>query len=130
MNDKIVFGQYIYRNSIIHKLDPRVKLGVLFIMMIGTFLIPKDNFILLGIALVIKLIKHALDKHRSATVYLIIGLMIGSLYAIVMGPTTLEVPKDALSFDTFSIVYFLIGGLVIIGLDRIKMFLEKKHIEG
>ena len=51
MNDKIVFGQYIYRNSIIHKLDPRVKLGVLFIMMIGTFLIPKDNFILLGIAL-------------------------------------------------------------------------------
>ena len=43
---------------------------------------------------------------------------------------TLEVPKDALSFDTFSVVYFLIGGLVIIGLDRIKMFLEKKHIEG
>lgn len=26
MNDKIVFGQYIYRNSIIHKLDPRVKI--------------------------------------------------------------------------------------------------------
>ena len=86
--------------------------------------------VLLGIALIIKLIKIALDKYRSATVYLIIGLMIGSLYAIVMGPTTLEVPKDALSFDTFSIVYFLIGGLVIIGLDRIKMFLEKKHIEG
>lgn len=56
MNDKIVFGQYIYRNSIIHKLDPRVKLGVLFIMMIGTFLIPKDNFILLGIAFFIPLI--------------------------------------------------------------------------
>ena len=86
--------------------------------------------VLLGIALIIKLIKMALDKYRSATVYLIIGLMIGSLYAIVMGPTTLEVPKDALSFDTFSVVYFLIGGLVIIGLDRIKMFLEKKHIEG
>ena len=86
--------------------------------------------VLLGIALIIKLIKFALDKYRSATVYLIIGLMIGSLYAIVMGPTTLEVPKEALSFDTFSIVYFLIGGLVIIGLDRIKMFLEKKHIEG
>lgn len=86
--------------------------------------------VLLGISLIIKLIKIALDKYRSATVYLIIGLMIGSLYAIVMGPTTLEVPKEALSFDTFSIVYFLIGGLVIIGLDRIKMFLEKKHIEG
>ena len=47
-----------------------------------------------------------------------------------MGPTTLEVPKDALNFDTFSIIYFLLGGLVIFGLDRIKIVLEKKHIEG
>lgn len=86
--------------------------------------------VLLGIALVIKLIKHALDKHRSATVYLIIGLMIGSLYAIIMGPTTLEVPKDAMSFDTFSILFFIIGGLVIMGLEKIKEILEKKHIEG
>ncbi len=86
--------------------------------------------VLLGIALVIKLIKIALDKYRSATVYLIIGLMIGSLYAIVMGPTTLESPKDALSFDTFNIIYFLIGGIIIIGLDKVKDILEKKHIEG
>ena len=62
MNDKIVFGQYIYRNSIIHKLDPRVKLCVLFIMMIGTFLIPKDNFILLGIAFFITLIAVIYSK--------------------------------------------------------------------
>ena len=65
MNDKIVFGQYIYRNSIIHKLDPRVKLGVLFIMMIGTFLIPKDNFILLGIAFFIPLIAVIFSKISS-----------------------------------------------------------------
>ena len=62
--------------------------------------------------------------------YLIIGLMIGSLYAIVMGPTTLEVPRDALSFDTFSILFFIIGGLVIMGLEKVKKILEKKHIEG
>ena len=86
--------------------------------------------ILLGIALVIKLIKHALDKHRSATVYLIIGLMIGSLYAIIMGPTTLEVPKDAMSFETFNVLFFIIGGLVIMGLEKVKKILEKKHIEG
>lgn len=86
--------------------------------------------VLLGIALVIKLIKIALEKHRSATVYLILGLMIGSLYAIVMGPTTLEVPKDAMSFETFNIFYFIIGGLVIFGLEKIKELLEKKHIEG
>lgn len=86
--------------------------------------------VLLGIALVIKLIKLCLEKYRSATVYLIVGLMIGSLYAIVMGPTTLEVPKPALGIETFSILFFLIGGLVIFALEKIKVFLEKKHIEG
>ena len=53
MNDKIVFGQYIYRNSIVHKLDPRVKLGILFIMMIGTFFFFYDNFFLIGISFLI-----------------------------------------------------------------------------
>lgn len=62
MNDKIVFGQYIYRNSAIHKLDPRVKLCVLFMMMIGVFLIPADNFILLGIAFLIPLTAVILSK--------------------------------------------------------------------
>ncbi len=82
-----------------------------------------------GIFLVIRLIKWCLEKHRSATVYLIIGLMLGSLYAIIMGPTTLEEPLNALSFDTFSILFFLIGGLVIFGLEKIKNYLSNKNIE-
>lgn len=86
--------------------------------------------VILGIFLIIKLIKIALEKFRSATVYLIIGLMIGSLYAIVMGPTTLENPVPALSIDTFSILFFVIGGLVILGLEFLKKTLAKKHLEG
>lgn len=86
--------------------------------------------IILGVFLIIKLIKIALEKFRSATVYLIIGLMIGSLYAIVMGPTTLENPVPALSFDTFSILFFIIGGVVILGLEYLKKILKKKHLEG
>lgn len=39
MNDKIVFGQYINKNSWIHRLDPRCKILTLFMMMIGIFLI-------------------------------------------------------------------------------------------
>ena len=45
--------------------------------------------VLAGITLVIKLIRRALENHRSAMIYFVIGMMIGSLYAIVMGPTTL-----------------------------------------
>ena len=82
--------------------------------------------VLSGVVLVIKLVKLALEKQRSKAIYTIIGLMLGSLYAIVMGPTTLEVAKDALSLNTFSIIFFIIGGLVIIGLDKLKEVLEKK----
>jgi len=68
----------------------------------------------------------ALKKFRSQTIYCIIGLMIGSIYAIVMGPTTLEVPHDPISFETFSIIFFILGGALIIGLGKIKKILEKK----
>ena len=40
--------------------------------------------VIVGVVLIIKLVKIALEKFRSQTVYFIIGLMIGSLYAIVM----------------------------------------------
>lgn len=82
--------------------------------------------VLAGIAAVIKGIKVALEKHRSPTMYLILGLMIGSIYAIVMGPTTLENPAEPMSLQTFSILYFIVGGLIILGLEKLKVVLEKK----
>lgn len=82
--------------------------------------------ILAGIVCVIRLIKLALKKARSQTLYCIIGLMIGSLYAIVMGPTTLDVPCDPMGLGTFSIIFFAIGGLIIFGLEKLKVVLEKK----
>ena len=85
--------------------------------------------VLAGIFLVIRLIKLALAKFRSATIYLILGLMIGSIYAIIMGPTTLEVPVEPLTWNHFSIFYFILGGLVILGLEYLKKFLKKKHVE-
>ena len=83
--------------------------------------------IIAGIVLVIRLIKIALKKFRSQTMYCILGLMIGSLYAIVMGPTTLAVPQAPMSLGTFSIVFFIIGGIIIIGLEKIKNVLESKN---
>ena len=65
--------------------------------------------VLTGIALVIKAIKVSLKKYRSQMIYLIIGMMIGSLYAIVVGPTTLSVPQEQLTLSTFHIIFFLIG---------------------
>lgn len=83
--------------------------------------------IIAGVLLVIRLIKIALEKFRSQTIYLIIGLMIGSLYAIVMGPTTLEVAREPMGLGTFSIIFFIIGGAIIFGLEKFKHVLEKKN---
>lgn len=82
--------------------------------------------VITGIVSIIKLIGAALKKHRAAMVYLIIGLMIGSLYAIAMGPTTLDVPKDPLSFANFSFIAFLAGGAVIVSMQA-AMYISKKR---
>lgn len=84
--------------------------------------------VLTGIFTVVKGLKVALDKARSATMYCIIGMMIGSLYAIVMGPTSLkENPRPAMTFETFDIVFFIIGGVVIFGLQALKVFFAKRE---
>ena len=82
--------------------------------------------IILGIISVVRLLRTLLTKYRSKIIYLILGLMLGSLYAVFMGPTTLEVPRAAMGISTFSIVFFLIGGLLIFGLDRLRFLMENK----
>lgn len=83
--------------------------------------------VIAGIAIIIRIVKKALEKYRPQTIYLIIGLMIGSIYAIVMGATTLKVPQEPLALKTFNIVCFVIGGLVILGMEIIKRKLENKE---
>ena len=82
--------------------------------------------VLTGIFSIIKLLRKALNKYRTQTVYAIIGLMIGSIYSIIMGPTTLDVPVDAINFNNFSIIFFLIGGIIVWGLQKFKTLNEKK----
>lgn len=91
--------------------------------------------VIIGALLVVRGIKKMLEKYRSQTVYLIIGLMIGSLYSIAMGPTTLKDDEgvlknlDMLSLDNFSWLFFVIGGIVIFGLQALKYYMEKKEAD-
>lgn len=73
-----------------------------------------------GIVCFVKLIRKCLSNYRSQTVYTILGMMLGSIYAIILGPTTLDVPLEMLSFKTFDILFFIIGCVVIVGLEFIK----------
>lgn len=80
--------------------------------------------VLLGIFTVVKGLKVALAKKRSATMYAIVGMMIGSLYAIVMGPAGLkDNPQPPMTFETFHPLFFILGGVVIFGLQFLKHIL-------
>ena len=80
-----------------------------------------------GVFTTIKGLKVALAKVRTSTLYIIVGMMLGSLYSITMGPTSLDTPKAAMNLDTFSLSSFLIGGGVIFGLQALKHVLAKKE---
>ena len=80
-----------------------------------------------GIMIFARIARKCLEKHRSQTVYAILGLMLGSIYSIILGPTTLEEPKAMMDFAAFSPVFFMIGGAVIIGLELFKRILNKKN---
>lgn len=118
----LIFGLYIpIINSIKEVLHLQLEyLPILIVFGFG---------VLAGIALIIKLVKKALDKYRTQTIYTVIGLMIGSLYAIVMGPTTLKVPQEAMNFGTFNILFFIIGAAVIGAMEFAKYKLANKKTD-
>ena len=45
---KVTFGQYYHTDSLVHRLDPRTKLVSIFLLMAFIFVIPRNDFIILG----------------------------------------------------------------------------------
>lgn len=82
--------------------------------------------VLTGIGLSIRAIRSALQNHRSAMVWLVLGLMLGSLYAIANGPASLDTPLPPLSFTNFQIPAFLLGIVLLFALEGLKKTMEKK----
>lgn len=76
--------------------------------------------VLAGAVTVVKAIRVCLERFRAQTVYLILGMMIGSLYAIGRGPTTLETPQAPLSIGNFSLVPAIMGVVLVFGMQMIK----------
>lgn len=76
--------------------------------------------IIFGALTVVKVIKVCLDKFRTQTVYMILGMMLGSFYAIVMGPTTLKNAMPAMRFDTFHIIACIAGLALVLGMQFVK----------
>ena len=116
----LIFGTYL-----------PVMTGIKNLMKMNFSALPELAFfgigIIAGILLVIRLLKKSLEKFRSQTIYAILGLMLGSLFAVVKGPETLkDAPKPMMTWETFSISSFLIGAGIICGLQAVKFIAEKR----
>ncbi len=77
--------------------------------------------IICGAICSIKLISLLFEKKRSMMIHIIIGLLLGSLVAIVYGPTTLD-PKlyTRLNLDNFNLSFFILGIILLVSLEFIQ----------
>lgn len=82
---------------------------------------------LAGIAVSFRGLHRLLTNHRRQVIYLVIGLMLGSLYA-VMGPTTLAEAQPAVNAATFDLIFFIIGLGIIFVFEAVKRKAEHKKL--
>ena len=76
--------------------------------------------VLTGAVTVVKGIQFCLEKFRTQSVYAILGMMIGSFYAIMQGPATLKVPQPVMGFGYFQILAALVGLALVLGMQLMK----------
>ena len=76
--------------------------------------------VLAGAATVVKGIQVCLERFRTQSVYAILGMMLGSFYAIVQGPTTLTVPQTAMNFANFQWIAAVVGVALVLGMQKLK----------
>lgn len=81
--------------------------------------------LLAGFAIAPHCIRGWMRKAPGAVTYAVLGMMLGSLYAIVVGPTTLKVPQHVMTLSDFHILWFVLGIAVMLGLEALKRRVQK-----
>ena len=116
----LIFGLY---TPILNAIKGILKLNFEYLPGIVIF----GSGILMGVLLTIRSVRYLLRKFRSQTIYCIIGLMIGSIYAVIMGPLSLEVPQSPMNLESFNIIFFVIGCILVPALEMLKVLLKSKN---
>ena len=115
----LIFGLY---TPILNAIKGILKLNFEYLLGVVIF----GSGILIGVLLTIRSVRYLLRKFRSQTIYCIIGLMIGSIYAVIIGPLSLEVPQSPMNLESFNIIFFVIGCILVPALEMLKVLLKSK----
>ena len=81
--------------------------------------------VLAGFAIAPHCIRGWMRKAPGAVTYAVLGMMLGSLYAIVVDPTTLKVLQHAMTISDFHLLWFALGIAVMLGLEALKRRVQK-----
>jgi putative membrane protein len=65
--------------------------------------------VLAGFAIAPHCIRSRMRKAPGAVTYAVLGMMLGSLYAIIVGPTTLKAPQHAMTISDFHLLWFVLA---------------------
>lgn len=109
----LIFGAYI---PVISAVRGFISLDFVYVPGLMFF----GGGVLAGAMTVVKAIKVCLEKFRPQTIYMILGMMAGSFYAIIQGPTTLEIPKEAMNLGNFQPAACLAGVVLVAAMQMIK----------
>lgn len=115
----LIMGVYI---PIINSLDKVIKLD--FSVLPGLLLF--IGGVIFGIVVSVRLIRNAFRKHRSKMIYFVIGLTIGSLFAIMNGPRTMNPVNEVVNLDNFNIIGFITGIALLLFLEIFKRYSIRK----
>ena len=128
--NKIAFGQYYHSNSLIHRMDPRIKIIITMLFMISIFIVPTNNFILLSglfllAIIVIILTKVPLTRYLGSLKQIVFLLIFSFIFQVLFTNTgeLLYTVQNQLTY-----VNIAVGVLVLIIYILIKKYLPLRFI--
>lgn len=128
--NKIAFGQYYHSNSLIHRMDPRIKIIITMLFMISIFIVPTNNFILLSglfllAIIVIFLTKVPLTRYLGSLKQIVFLLIFSFIFQVLFTNTgeLLYTVQNQLTY-----VNIALGVLVLIIYILIKKYLPLRFI--
>ena len=121
--NKMAFGQYYNSNSIIHKIDPRIKIIFTILFMISIFIVPINNFILLGALLVFTIIlvlltKVPISKYLNSLKQIVVLLVFAFSFQIIFRNEGTEILSYSLEFTWLNILISLLVLIIYIFFNK------------
>lgn len=120
----LIFGLYLPIMKSVHNIlnGNFSQMPIVLVFIVG---------LIIGIFSFTKLVKYLLQKYTSEMIYIILGLMIGSIYSIIMGPTTITGTYNYVPVNiyNFNVLFFILGGVLIGAIQYLKHLILKQSTD-